>query len=198
MVYLPVEHDDQRSQDVSLAMNRDRIDVHACASCPAWRAVGSKLIMLLATLGTCAAATSGDARRQTGEKYARAFSDTSRGVHVSWDNRACTFTEASALAEGLSGPPAVRVTVVPAARTAAAVATRSASSGVLDVVFRCAVPPLECIERARRIGPTLTKEEPLREHTMSLAAPLAAVPRVSAELNGLRDACVPTDGDAGH
>lgn len=162
-------------------------------SCAAW----PRFVVLLVATGTCAASAGVETRRQTGERYAREFSDPSHGRRVTWEDGACSFTESVTLGDALSGPPATRVTVIPAARTGASVLGRGASPGMLDVVFRCAGPPLRCIDRARRVGTRLTKDEPVGEHTIALPATLAALPRVSSDLDGLHKACVPAESDGG-
>ena len=179
-------------------MNEDRDRAEAIRSATPWLyAVLPRLVASLVAMGTCAASAGVETRRQTGERYAREFSDPSHGRRVTWDDGACSFTESVTLADALSGPPATRVTVIPAARTGASVLSRGASPGMLDVLFRCAGPPLRCIERARRVGTRLTKDEPVGEHTIALPATLAALPRISSDLDGLHKACVPTESDGG-
>ena len=155
------------------------------------------LTMLALGFGLCAAGASAEGRRQVGERYAAAFSDTSRNRLVTWNDAACTFTERAHEGESSSAPAVLQVRVIPVARVTAAVLRRTARAGTLDVVFRCDPPTQHCIPRTRQYGTTVIGTDRLTEHSMPLGGSLADVARVSAELDRLHAACLAPSVDGG-
>jgi hypothetical protein len=148
-------------------------------------------------LGLCAAGAPHASRREVGEAYARAFSDDAHNRRVTWDDRACTFSESAAEVRRSDLPVAVQVTRIPIARVTVAIKSPIARVGILDVLFHCDPPLQHCIARTRQYGSTVVGTDFLTEHAMALGGSLADTPRVIAELGRLRDACVVARVDGG-
>jgi hypothetical protein len=155
------------------------------------------VVALAGAVALCAASASAGSRRTLGEGYAQAFSDPARDRLVTWDDRACTFTEEIAEATELTGAPPTQVSVIPAAEVTVVVRSRTARAGTLDVTFRCDPPALRCIARMRRFGSTVTSADRLTEHTLPLRGTIASAPRVSADFGALRAACATSNADGG-
>lgn len=151
------------------------------------------LVCAASFCGICGAGGSTEGRRDLGERYARAFSDDARGRRVTWDDRACTFTE-SVPEAGRAEVAATQSTVVPLVQVDIQVQTRTQRAGRVDVTYRCVAPHEFCISRTRRYGSTVIGTDRLMDHTTDLAASIADAPRLTVELDGLRAACAAKDG----